>query len=343
MTVIYAILIFCLLIFVHEFGHFFVAKACDVKVNEFAIGMGPAIWKREKGETKYSVRVFPIGGYCAMEGEDEDSDDPRAFNRKPVWQRALVLAAGSFMNLLTCVVLLIIIAFWAGTLTTTLDRIAPGSPAEAAGLQAGDTIVAIDGRAVSEWSEVIMDLNADAKGGDNTDKRTVEITVLRDGKTMSFSCEPEYDREQKRYMIGIQSTSEHHLIDSFGAGIRNTGQMTVMMVSVLKQLFTGEVSVRELSGPVGIVYAVNTTAKSGVMYVVYLTALLSLNLAIINMIPLPALDGGRLLFLLIRRITGKRVTDEMEGRIHFIGIMLLMLLMVYVTFNDVIRFILPIF
>lgn len=337
MTIVYAILIFCLLIFVHEFGHFIVAKACGVKVNEFAIGMGPAFFKRQKGETTYSLRVFPIGGFCAMEGEDEDSDDPRAFNRQPAWQRALVLAAGSFMNLLTCVVLLIIIAFWAGQPTTTLDKITPGSPAEAAGLKAGDTVVAVDGKAIKEWNDIITDLNGE------DEKKTVEITVTRDGKEMNFTCAPEYDKEQKRYMIGIQPTSEHHIFGSIGAGIRNTGQMTVMMVNVLRQLFTGEVSVKELSGPVGIVYAVNTTAKSGIMYVVYLTALLSLNLAIINMIPLPALDGGRLLFLLIRKITGKRVTDEMEGKIHFIGIMLLMLLMVYVTFNDVIRFILPIF
>ncbi|MBQ6400903.1 MAG: RIP metalloprotease RseP [Firmicutes bacterium] len=337
MTIVYAILIFCLLIFVHEFGHFIVAKACGVKVNEFAIGMGPAFFKRQKGETTYSLRVFPIGGFCAMEGEDEDSDDPRAFNRQPAWQRALVLAAGSFMNLLTCVVLLIIIAFWAGQPTTTLDKITPGSPAEAAGLKAGDTVVAVDGKAIKEWNDIITDLNGE------DEKKTVEITVKRDGKEMNFTCAPEYDKEQKRYMIGIQPVSEHHLFGSIGAGIRNTGQMTAMMVNVLRQLFTGEVSVKELSGPVGIVYAVNTTAKSGIMYVVYLTALLSLNLAIINMIPLPALDGGRLLFLLIRKITGKRVTDEMEGKIHFIGIMLLMLLMVYVTFNDVIRFILPIF
>ncbi|MBQ6370573.1 MAG: site-2 protease family protein, partial [Firmicutes bacterium] len=130
---------------------------------------------------------------------------------------------------------------------------------------------------------------------------------------------------------------------SISAGIKNTGNMTVMMYDTLRQLFTGDVSVKELSGPVGIVYAVNETAKSGILYVIYLAALLSLNLAIINMLPFPALDGGRLLFLLIRKVTGKRVTDEMEGRIHFIGIMLLFALMIYVTFNDVIRFIVPIF
>ena len=123
MTIIYALIIFCLLIFVHELGHFMVAKACGVKVNEFAIGMGPAIFSRQKGETKYSVRVFPIGGYCAMEGEDEDSDEPRALNNQPAWQRACILAAGSVMNFITSVILLIIIAFWAGTASTTIDQV----------------------------------------------------------------------------------------------------------------------------------------------------------------------------------------------------------------------------
>ena len=336
MTIIYAILIFCLLIFVHELGHFIVAKACDVKVNQFAIGMGPAFFKKQKGETLYALRVFPIGGYCAMEGEDEDSEDPRAFNRKPAWQRALILAAGSFMNLLTCVVLLIIIAFWAGQPTTTLDSVIDGSPAEKAGIHAGDRIVAIDGEKVDKWDDIT---------GIISDNKNSEIVVRvdRDGKTMDIETALEYDKEQKRYMIGITPGMERDPVTAVGAGIKNTGKMTVMMYDVLRQLFTGDVSVKELSGPVGIVYAVNETAKSGAMYVVYLAALLSLNLAIINMLPFPALDGGRLLFLLIRKITGKRVSDEMEGRIHFIGIVLLLLLMVYVTFNDVIRFIIPIF
>ena len=155
MTIIYAILIFCLLIFVHELGHFLVAKACGVKVTEFAIGMGPAIFSKQKGETLYSIRVFPIGGYCAMEGEDEDSEEPRALNNQPAWQRACILAAGSFMNLLTCVVLLIIIAFWAGQASTTIDQVTPDSPAYEAGIQSGDTIVAIDGRKIEEWDDLI--------------------------------------------------------------------------------------------------------------------------------------------------------------------------------------------
>ncbi len=336
MTIIYAIIIFCLLIFVHELGHFIVAKACGVKVNEFAIGMGPAIFKKQKGETLYAVRLFPIGGFCAMEGEDEDSEDDRAFNNKPAWQRALVLTAGSFMNLLTAVVLMIVIAFVVGQATTTVNEVLDDSPAYRAGMMSGDRIVEVDGTAVDEWNDVITYIGESSRD-------TADIVVERDGAQQTLTAALEYDKESGRNKIGITPEMKHSVAGSVGSGMKNTWNMTVMMYKVIKQLFTGDVSVSELSGPVGIVYAVNQSAKAGVIYVVYLASLLSLNLAIMNMLPFPALDGGRLLFLLIRKITGKRITDAIEGKIHFIGIILLMVLMVYVTWNDIVKFIAPIF
>ena len=336
MTIIYAILIFCVLIFVHEFGHFAAAKLCGVKVNEFSIGMGPAFFQLQRGETQYSLRILPIGGYCAMEGEDEDSEDERAFNNKPAWQRAIVLAAGAFMNLVTAVVLLIIIAFWAGQATTVMDEITDDSPAYEAGMQAGDQITAVDGQKTDSWSDITSVIGSKKN-------EAVQVTVLRDGSELTMSVMTEYDKTEKRAKIGIKPHVEHNLGTSVTSGIKNTGKMAVTMYDVLKQLVTGKVSIKELSGPVGIVYVVNDTAKAGVIYVVYLSALLSLNLAIMNMLPLPALDGGRLLFLLIRKITGDHMTDEMEGKVHFIGIVLLMMLMVVVTWNDIIKFIVPLF
>ncbi len=260
MTIIYAIIIFCLLIFVHELGHFIVAKSCGVKVNEFAIGMGPAIYKKQKGETLYAIRIFPIGGYCAMEGEDEDSDNPRALNNQPAWQRACILAAGSIMNFLTCVVLLIVIAFWVGTATTTIDTVAPDSPAEKAGIVSGDEILSIDGEEIDQWDDLIQTIGY-------SKEETAQITLLRDGREETVTAELVYDKDAGRNMIGITPVMERHFFGSIGEGIKNTGVMTVMMYKVLKQLFTGEVSVKELSGPVGIVYATNEAAKSGVMYV----------------------------------------------------------------------------
>lgn len=336
MTIIYAIIIFCVLIFVHEFGHFIAAKACGVKVNEFAIGMGPAFFKRQKGETQYSLRVFPIGGFCAMEGEDEDSEDERAFNNKPAWQRACVLAAGPLMNVLTAMLLLIVIATWSGQPTTTVNQVLDGSPAHEAGIQAGDTILSVDDKEIEEWNDLLT-----AVGQTSAD--TVSMEVLRDGNTLTIESRVEYDKEAQRNKVGIAPAVTHNVIKGTISGVKNTGTMTVMMYDILKKLITGKVSVKELSGPVGIVYAVNDSARAGVIYVVYLSALLSLNLAVMNLLPFPALDGGRLLFLVIRKITGRHITDEMEGKIHFVGIMLLLLLMVYVTWNDIVRFIMPIF
>lgn len=336
MTIVYAILIFCFLIFVHELGHFIVAKLCGVKVNEFAIGMGPAFFKKQKGETQYSLRVFPIGGFCAMEGEDEDSDDERAFNNQPAWQRALVLAAGSFMNLLTAVVLMIIIAFWIGQPTTVINEVLDGSPAQQCGLKQGDEITSVNGTDIKEWTDATSIIGAQKNS-------EVTVTVLRDGISLEFRPTAEFDEDEQRSKIGIMPVMSHNPVEAVSSGMKNTWNMTVMMGTVLKQLFTGDVSVKELSGPVGIVYAVNESAKVGVIYVIYLAAMLSMNLAIMNMLPFPALDGGRLIFLVIRKITGRRVTDEMEGKIHFIGIMLLFALMIYVTWNDIVRFIVPIF
>lgn len=336
MTIIYAILIFCLLIFVHELGHFIAAKLCGVKVNAFAIGMGPAFWKRQRGETEYSLRIFPIGGFCAMEGEDEESEDARAFNKKPAWQWAIVLAAGSFMNLLTAIVLMIIIAFWQGEATNTIETVIDGSPAFEAGIRAGDEVLFIDETKIEAWDDL-----QSAVGGNQGEP--IQVTVLREGQELEFSAVPEYDEQAGRSKIGIAPEMKRNPVAAVWRGVQSTWDMTVMMYDIIVKLFTGDVSTKELSGPVGIVYAVNDTAKAGVIYVVYLAALLSLNLAVMNLLPFPALDGGRLLFLLIRKVTGRRVTDEMEGKIHFVGIMLLFALMIYVTWNDILKFIVPLF
>ena len=240
------------------------------------------------------------------------------------------------MNLVTCIVLLIIIAFAIGQASTTISEVAPGSPAEKAGVMAGDTVVAVDGTAINEWDDLIQ-----AIGYSKED--TAQVEVLRDGEDITLTTDLEYDKEAGRNLIGISPVMKRNPGKAVVAGFTNTGKMTVMMYDVLRQLFVGKVSVSDLSGPVGIVYATNEAAKSGIIYVVYLAALLSLNLAIINMLPFPALDGGRLSFLVIRLFTGKRVSDETEGKIHFIGICLLFALMIYVTFNDVIKFIIPIF
>lgn len=334
MTIIYAIIMFCVLIFIHELGHFMAAKACGVKVNEFALGMGPALFKKRKGETLYALRAIPIGGYCAMEGEDEESQDERAFNNKPAWKKAIIVVAGAAMNLILCVVLMIAISMYTGTMTTTIDQVNPGSPAAEAGIETGDKILAIDGTKIESWTDIIQGITAA--------KDKTLISIERSGETLTLTSELTKG-EDGRQIIGIVPEREHNLLTAVKGGTTGTWNMTKLMGKTISQLFTGDVSTKELTGPVGIVYTVNDTAKYGFSYLLYLTALISLNLAIVNMLPFPALDGGRLLFILVRKVTGRAITDEIEGKIHLVGIMLLFALMIYVTWNDILRFIVPIF
>ncbi|MCQ2550602.1 MAG: RIP metalloprotease RseP [Clostridia bacterium] len=327
-TAILAILLFCVLIFPHELGHFVVAKMCKVQVNEFALGMGPAIFKKQRGETLYSLRAIPIGGYCAMEGENEESENPRAFNNKKAWQKICVLVAGSFMNVLICVVIMIIMAASTGTATTIIDKVQEGMPAYGV-IQEGDQIIDIDGKAVNTWNDVGEFLQGQDK--------TARITVLRDGNEQTLKVNVKLDEEANRKVIGITCKVDKSLGTSLSRGIKATGQMCVTMVDSLAMLFTGRAGMDDLAGPVGLISIVGQTSSLGLMYFFYLMAFISLNLAFVNMLPFPALDGGRILFVIIRKVTGKMITDEMEGTVHTIGMLLLLALMFYITWNDIVR------
>jgi len=328
MTIIYSIIIFSILIFVHEFGHFGVAKLSGIKVKEFALGMGPAFLKKTWGETQYSLRIFPIGGFCSMEGEDEESEDQRAFNNKSFPVKAGVLVAGSAMNLLLAVVVLSSIVFYFGSPTTTLEEINPDSPAAAAGLLVGDQIISINQAEIKEWADVSPAINSGAG-------EKVAVEFSRDGQVMVKEMTPVL--EEGRLIVGITPKFEKNPASAIKYGSIATWEMGIKMIDVLGQLFTGEVSTKELMGPLGIVDAVGDSAEYGMVYVAQLAALISLNLAIVNMLPFPALDGGRLLLLVIRKVTGKAISDEVEGKIHFIGFALLIFLMLYVTYQDVLR------
>lgn len=330
--IIYTILILCVLIFVHELGHFMAAKLMGVKVNQFALGMGPAFWKRKWGETEYSLRIFPIGGFCAMEGEEEESEDDRAFSNKPAWAKALILAAGPLMNVLLAVLIMTCIIFFNGTASTTIAEVTPGGPAEIAGIQAGDVIIAIDDHKIDKWADVSEAIAA--RDGD-----TVNVQVRRDGSTVMVTSDID-TTEDGRSVIGITCAIKHDPLASLKNGASESVYMIRTMYEVIIQLFTGKVPVSELTGPVGIAYMVDATASRGLSYLLYFVAFFSMNLAVMNLLPLPALDGGRLFFLVIRLITRGRLSDELEAKINFVGIMLLFALMIYVTWQDIGRFIL---
>ncbi|WP_324824189.1 RIP metalloprotease RseP [Sinanaerobacter sp. ZZT-01] len=331
-TIIYAILIFCFLIFVHELGHFLCAKAVGVRVNEFSLGMGPLLFQRKKGDTEYSLRALPIGGYVKMEGEDEDSNDPNAFNNKPFWAKALVLVAGSFMNLLTTVIIIALMAGIIGMQTNIIDDVSEGSPADQAGIMSGDTIIGINNQEVKEWGD-ILSLISESTG------ETLALTVDRNGEKINLTSGV-LENESGRRMIGVTSLIKKSPGMAIKTGFTTTGDIAKQMVDYLGQLFTGKGSMNDLVGPVGIVSIINDQAKLGIIYIVNFTALISLNLAIVNMLPFPALDGGRLVFLVVRLITGKAVSDELEAKIHFAGMLVLFALMFYIVVHDVDRFIL---
>lgn len=328
MTAIYAIILFVLLIFPHELGHFLVAKAVGVKVNEFAFGMGPALFQKEKGETLYSIRLIPIGGYCAMEGENEESENPRSFNNKPGWAKISVLVAGAAMNVLIAILALTIIAGVIGNPTTTIEQVEKNSPAYEAGILAGDRIIHVNDTEIDDWSDVGPAIGESPK--------EVSVTVDRDGQEKTFPVVPKQD-EDGRYIIGITAKVTHNPATALGNGVKSTWNMTVMMFQSLAMLISGDVPASDIAGPVGIVSMVGDTTSYGWYYFVSLIAMMSINLAIINLLPLPALDGGRILFVFIRKITGKMISDDLEGRIHMIGMMLLFALMIFATWNDIVR------
>ena len=328
-TALLAILLFCIMIFPHELGHFIAAKRVGVKVNEFAFGMGPSLWKKQGKETLYSIRLFPIGGYCAMEGEDDDCDSPRAFGNKKPWQKILVLAAGSFMNVLCAILIMIIVVGFLGFTTTTIDMVDEGSPAQEANVLPGDVIVQIDEMQIETWNDVSVAFNS-ALG------KTSTVIVERDGNLEELKITPELS-EDGRYLVGVTCEVSHNPAKAVVEGTVATWNMTKSLFVAIGQIFTGSVGVDNLSGPVGMVQMVNETTTYGIWYYGFLTAMICMNLAIVNMLPLPALDGGRIIFVLVTMFTGKEVSPRVEGTIHFIGIVLLLGLMVYVSFNDVIR------
>ncbi|MCI9477029.1 RIP metalloprotease RseP [Anaerovoracaceae bacterium 41-7] len=328
MTVIYAVILFVMLIFPHELGHFTVAKAVGVRVNEFAFGMGPAIFQRQKGETLYSIRLIPIGGYCAMEGENEESESSRAFNNKPVWAKISVLLAGSAMNVLIAILAMTLVMGYIGTATTTIDEVQTGTPAYEAGLLSEDKVLSVNGTPIEKWNDIAAAI------GSGEDR--LSITVERNGEEETFEMTPE-KTEDGRYIIGVTSKVSHNALTAVSNGAKGTWSMTKGMFSALAQLVSGEVSTDELSGPVGIVSLVSETKNYGMIYFGYLVALISLNLALMNMLPLPALDGGRIIFVIIRKITGKMISDNLEGKIHGAGMILLFGFMIFVTWNDITR------
>jgi len=332
-TAISAIVVFAFLIFFHELGHFSIAKLVDIKVHEFAIGMGPLLGKFKKGDTMYSLRALPIGGYVKMEGEDEHSDDERAFNKKSLPARIAVVVAGAVMNLILGFLIFIIITNMSGSVVKpVIDELMEGMPAQKAGLQPGDRIIRIDNTRVHIQDDIVFYLMS-------TQDRPVEVTIERDGKRLApIRITPEYSEESNSYLLGYKAKVEKL---SFYNIIYNSFFKTIFyskyVLFSLGDLITGRLSINQMSGPVGIVKEIGTAASIGIGPLLMLAAIISINLGVFNLLPIPALDGSRILFLLIEGIRRKPINPEKEGLVHMIGFAMLILLMIFITFNDIAR------
>lgn len=349
MYIIIAIIIFGILIAIHEFGHFMAAKLCGVKVEEFAIGMGPALFKKQKGETVYALRILPIGGFCAMAGEDEESDDPRAFTNQGFWKKFVILCAGSFMNLVLGIVLILIM--YAGAqafVTPTIDHFMDGCPYEGTeAMQAGDTFYSIDGQRIY----LVSDVSSFLMRGDGVH----DIVMLRDGEkvelkdfALTTKTYAEYANEGPKYGFVFGYTEA-----TFGTKLEYTWNTTLEFSRLvwlgLGDLINGKVGLKDMSGPVGIVDMMNEvgqqaeSAKAAADNLLYISAFIAVNLAIMNMLPIPALDGGRVFLMIvtviIEAVSRKKLDPKYEGYIHLGGMVLLLGLMALVMYNDIAKLI----
>ena len=327
--VVIAIICFMLMIISHEAGHFFAGKAMGMQINEFSCGMGPLIWSKKKGETQYSLRAIPLGGYCAFEAEDEKSDNPRAFVNQTWWSKILVLLCGPFTNIVIGILILTLLFVSLGFSTTTIDRVVDGCPAQQAGIQAGDVIISINGVNVDSWTAAQTEIA-------NTKDDKLDISVERGNDVIDFYQVDTYINDYGNKAIGIYSRASHDVGKAFKAGLKETALIGISIRDFFVSLFSGKASADDVTGIVGIVAVMGESYKAGIENFIYLIALITANLGYMNLLPIPALDGGRILIILIDKISGGRLSGKAESIINGIGMALLLALMVFMLFKDTI-------
>lgn len=349
MYYVLAILAIGLIILVHEGGHFLMARAAGIGVMEFSIGMGPRLFTTVKGGTRYSLKAIPFGGSCVMRGEEDDGYDPEVvaqhendddmFYKKPVWARISVIAAGPLFNLLLGFLFALCVIGYAGIDLPVIDDVIEGYPAQEAGMQGGDEIISIDGKNITVYRDVTLYFATH-------EAKSIEITYERDGELHTTTLTPKWDEEAQTYYYGFITHSyrtKFGPLKTIGYSAYEVKYCISATFESLRMLFTGKSGINDLSGPVGVTQAMGEVAEQasadGPLYVLLnllnMMVSISVCLGIMNLLPLPALDGGRLLFLLFEAVTGKAVPREKESIIHLVGIILLLILSVVVMFNDI--------
>lgn len=323
-----SIIVFLLVVLLHEFGHFSVAKLVGIKVNEFSVGMGPKIFQKTKGETKYSLRALPIGGYVAMEGEDEESFDPRSFNNVSVFKRMAVVLAGVIMNFILAIFCFFILFYFIGFGSNIIDTVIKDSPADAAGLTKGDKIVGVNYVRTDNLNDIVEEIS-------KNNGKELNLNILRNNESINKKIMPKFSKEENRYIIGFSSTRQRSFLGSFSLAFKQTGDVVKAIFSVFSLIRDGKFTSDMISGPIGVISIIGQETSKGFLYLVQILAIISANLGVMNLIPIPGLDGGKFLLLIIESIRGKAISEKLEMKLTMIGYGILLTLMIYVTiFND---------
>ena len=334
-TILGSVFVFGVIVMIHELGHFLTAKACGMRVDEFAIGIGPNVIQKQKGETLYSIRLLPLGGFNKIAGMDSSEDvGERGFNNKPVWQRFIVIAAGATFNFLLAIVIYFCIFAFHGTTVPSHEPVIgdtfAGNPAAEAGIQQGDRILTINGQSIQEWKDITQSL----QGHSN---HVVSVTLDRKGEIISTTVIPRESGD--RAVIGINQVMD---VKQYGIGesavyaVTHTGSTIMEMLQGLWNIVTGH-SKGDVAGPIGVAQMAGQVAQHGFISLLLFTALLSLNLGVINLLPIPVLDGGHLVLLILEGITGRKLPEKALQYIQMTGVGLLLLVFVYSTFQDILR------
>lgn len=340
MTLIYFILILGITVMIHEFGHYMWAKKMGLYVYEFSIGMGPRLfkWNRTNDETEYSIRLLPIGGYVSLAGEIADDNIPKGMRLqdKNFFEKFIITVAGVVNNFILAFILLFIIGLFTGYTNTKpiIEEVSKDSSAYNVGIQKNDQIVKINGKNTNNIDKLLLELQT-------IENDNIKLGVLRDSKYYEYDMS--LDREdvdgKVTYHIGFTLNSDNTkgILAAFKYATYKFASLVEQMVFIIIYLFSGRLSLNNLSGPVGIYVLVGTVSKEGLLNIIYLLAYISLNVGIINLLPFPAFDGGRLFIYIIEKLIGHKVSQKLENGINTVGFALLMILMVYVTFNDIIN------
>ncbi|MGL4731638.1 MAG: RIP metalloprotease RseP [Clostridium sp.] len=331
--ILMAILAFGILVVVHEFGHFILAKINDVNVEEFSIGMGPKLFGIKGKETEYKICLLPIGGYVKMYGEDDEvtTKDPRAYANKTSWQKLSIVLAGPIMNVILAIFLFGVVGNMQGIYVPTVSEVVKDSPADTSGIQSGDNIKFVNDKKIITWDDFVTKIMLG-------DGKEVKVTVERDGELENITMKPEFSEERNTFLVGVAPTLKTPTIkEAFKYGIDQTISLTKQTFQFFGRLFKGKISSDDVGGPISIIRISKQAASQGVTTLAFLAAYLSVQLAIFNIIPFPALDGGWTLILILQIITRREFNKELIARINYYGYMALMGLMVFMLVKDIVN------